>query len=406
MKNLIVPVAASLIGCLSLSAQVQVVKDAERAMKDGKPAAEVAAMIAPAAENSETAQDVKVFFIPGKAYFAEFDEMFALKQFNKLPEGGDLQMCTDLLTGYDYFMKALPLDSLPDAKGKVKPKYSKEILSTIGGHHTDFNSTAITFWDMKDYNGAYAAWDIFLSVAQNPTFKGVVQEYADTVLAEVYFNQALAAWQADRLEDALNAFDNAKVRGYSKKGLYDYSIAVATQLGNSERVFEIAKEALPLYGSEDSQYIGQIINYYLQHNQFDEAFTLIDDAISADPGNAQYYLVKGILYDNQDKKVEAREMFKKSVELDGQNAQALYNYGRALCEQAYKLADEAPLNTAEYEVYYRDQIVPVFKEAAVYLERAWEVDNDYMEPLRYLENVYYNLHDDAMQKDVQSRMGK
>ena len=50
--------------------------------------------------------------------------------------------------------------------------------------------------------------------------------------------------------------------------------------------------------------------------------------------------------------------------------------------------------------------MPLFKEAADYLEKAWNIDNNNTDALRYLENVYYNLHDDAMLKDVESRMGK
>ncbi len=133
---------------------------------------------------------------------------------------------------------------------------------------------------------------------------------------------------------------------------------------------------------------------------------MIDEAIAKNPSNAQYYVVKGILYDNQDKKAEAKDMFKKALEVDSQNPMALMQYGRSLCEEAYKLSDAAPTSPEESEKYYNEKIVPIFKEAADYLERAWNLDNNNTDALRYLENVYYNLHDEQMYQDVQSRMNK
>ena len=227
---------------------------------------------------------------------------------------------------------------------------------------------------------------------------------ADTTLAEIRFNQALAAWQADKLAEALDAFTMSKNMGYNKKQLYDYAIAVATNLHKDDAVYEWAQEAQPLYGKEDPNYLGFIINHYLQAQDYDKAFSMIDEAIANSPDNAQYYVVKGILYDNQDKKAEA--MFKKAIEIDENNAMAQMQYGRALCEEAYKLSDAAPTSPAESEAYYNEKIVPLFKEAADYLEKAWNIDNNNTDALRYLENVYYNLHDDAMLKDVESRMGK
>lgn len=405
MKKLSILAAGLLIGTLAMPAQEQVLKDAERAMKDGKAPAEVLTIITPAFNDPATAQLAQTYFIPGKAYYSNYDELFALKQFNKLPEDGSAKMVDDVLQGYEYFIKALPLDSLPDAKGKVKPKYSKEIVGTIQGHHNDFNNAAIAAWELKQYDKAYKAWQYYFDVINNPSLRPK-NVPADTTLAEIRFNQALAAWQADKLAEALDAFTMSKNMGYNKKQLYDYAIAVATNLHKDDAVYEWAQEAQPLYGKEDPNYLGFIINHYLQAQDYDKAFSMIDEAIANSPDNAQYYVVKGILYDNQDKKAEAKAMFKKAIEIDENNAMAQMQYGRALCEEAYKLSDAAPTSPAESEAYYNEKIVPLFKEAADYLEKAWNIDNNNTDALRYLENVYYNLHDDAMLKDVESRMGK
>ncbi len=405
MKKILAMAAAILAGAVAVPAQQQVLKNAERAMKEGKSPAEVVSIITPAFTNPETQDLAQTYFIPGKAMFGEFDQLYGLKQFNKLPENGAIMMGKDLIGGYKYFLQALPLDSVPNEKGKIKTKYSKEIINTLTGHIGDYNEAALAFWDVQDYTNAYNAWQCLIEMSQNPTFaKNLPASFQnDTIIGEIAFNQGIAAWQADSLAKALKSFEFAKSKCYNKKNLYDYSLAVAQTMGDMDKAYEIALQAQPIYGKEDSQYIGFIINKYLQNEQFDEAFALIDEAIANDPNNAQYYLVKGILYDNQGKKPEAKATFLKAVDLDPQNSQALYNYGRMLCEEAYSISDQAPTTPAENEKFFTERIVPLFKEAAKYLEDAWNADNENVDALRYLENVYYNLNDEAMMKDVEQR---
>ena len=407
-KHLFLAVSALTFGAVSAFAQADVIKAAERAVKEGKAPQEVVEIITPAISNPETASNAAVFFLPGKAAFSEFDNLFGMKQLNRLPENGDVTMANDLLTGYDFYIKALPLDTVVDEKGKVKTKYSKDIINTISGHATDYNNAALAYWEAKNYNGAYNAWGIFCSLYETEPFASKLRNSAphDTILGETYFNQALAAWQADSLRNALTAFAKAKSKGYHKKQLFDYAIGVATSIPDQEAVYMWATEGHKLYGKEDSNYLGHIINTYLQKEEYDKAFATIDEAIASDPDNSQYYLVKGILYDNQDKKPEAKAMFKKALDLNAENVQALTQYGAALCQEAYALNDALPatISVAETQKYYNETLKPLFEEAATYLEKAWQLDNDNTTALRYLENVYYNLHDEAKQKDVEQRM--
>lgn len=403
-KHLVLAAAALFAGSMALSAQMQVVKDAERAQKGGEAPAKVVEIITPAFTNPETAKLAQTYYIPGKAMFEEFDKLFGLKSLGRLGDGDGKKMADDLVEGYGYFIKALPLDSVANDKGKVKTKYSKDIVNTITGHVSDYNDAAITYWDLKNYKGAYDAWNIFLNLYETEPFKAKLTAPADTIIAEVYFNQALAAWQADSLRNALNAFEKAREKGYHKKQLYDYALGVATGLKDNEATFKWAQLGNDLYGKEDPNYLGYMINSYLQNKEFDKAFTTIDAAIASDPNNSQYYFVKGVLYDNMDKKADAKAMFAKAVELNAENVQALTQYGAALCQEAYALSDQAPTSVAESQAYFDQKIKPLFEEAAIYLEKAWQLDNENNDALRYLDNIYYNLRDEKKQNEIKQRM--
>ncbi len=409
MKRIIFAALALTAATAAIASQPDILKEAERAMKDGKDAAEVVQIITPAFTDPATAQVAQTWFIPGKASFAEYDKLLGLKSFNRLPEGGDMKMGHLLIQGYDYFTKAFPLDSLPNEKGKVKPKYSKEMVNTLTGHFNDYVDAGATLYNGHDYNGAYRAWDIFTSMQNHPALAEKITQHADSVYAEIYFNQGIAAWQTDSLNLALNAFLKAKAKGYQKKSLYDYAISIATQLGRNDTVLSLSEEAMPLYGNESDLYIRQIINYYLEAHNFDRAFEIINAAIAREPNNAQYFVIQGVLYENNENKPDAMAAYRHAIELDATNADALFNLGRLLCDKAFVAADAAPTTEAEYILYAAQNITPLFQEAAGVLERAYESastnpDSPIMSDiLNYLENVYYNRRDEAKLNNLKER---
>lgn len=400
--------ALAMATTLVAGAQANIVKDAERAMKGGETAAKVVEIITPAFTNPETAELAQTWFIPGKASFAQYDKLLGLKQFNQLKEGDDLLMGKLLISGFGYFEKALPLDTIVDAKGKVKTKYSKDIVNTITGHMSDYSTAGVDLYNAKDYKGAYDVWGIFCKLDEIPALRENLEKSkqlpTDTVFGEIAFNQGLAAWQAEDLKGALKAFDYARHHAYNKKQLYDYAISVAMGAGDSLAILDFAKEALPLYGKEDPMYMGQIVNYYLQKKDYDNAFSTINEAIANEPDNAQFYVIRGVLYENTEKRAEAKADYAKAKELDPQNPQAVYNYGRMLCEEAYSLNDNAPSDQAEYNKYYAEKIKPLFESAVEILENAYNLDTENIDVLRYLENVYYNLNNEKMLEDVRNRM--
>ena len=404
--------ALSLASVFAASAQQAVLKEAERAMKSGADVAKVVEIVTPAFSDPETATLAQTWYIPGKAAFSQYDKLLGIKAFKPDdPQVDPVKMANMLISGYDYFMKALPLDSVADAKGKIKTKYSKDIVNTLAGHFSDYSAAGADLFNAKDYKGAYQAWGIFTDILENPTLaKGVSKVPNDTLIGEIYFNQALAAWQADDFNGSFEAFMNAKNKGYNKKQLYDYAMAVAQNIPDNEKVLMVAREALPLYGAEDNNYMAQIVNYYLQAKDFDNAFKVINDAIAAEPNNAQYYVIQGVLYENQEKRPEAKAAYEKARTIDPKNAQAQFNFGRILCEEAYAASDGAPTSPKEYDEYYNANIKPLFVQAADVLESAYTLDQEQNpeypngDILKYLENVYYNLNDEAKLNDVKKRM--
>lgn len=387
------------------SAQKAVVKEAENAMKSGKPFTEVVQIMTPAFTNAETEKQAQTYFVPGKAGFKEYDDVLGKKQIGviKPDDPKVIEAANALLGGYEYFLKALPLDSLPDEKGKVKTKYSKEILSTLKGHQNDYNLAAVDFYNAKEYGKAYQSWDIFLTIPSNPMFaKENMQQYPDSTLSEIAFNQGIAAWQGNEFGNAVKAFQKAIDLGYGKKAVYEYGIAVATAAKDNDAVMKFAVAGNDKFGNEGPEFLNQIVNYYLQTEKYDEALKFLQDGIAQNPNNAQYYALEGIIYDNQKERAKATETYKKALSLDADNALANFYYGRALAAKAGEMSDNYEGNN--YASYKANELAPIYRDAITYLEKAYQLDpNNHSNILQVLEICYYNLDDQEGLKSVNDR---
>ena len=230
-----------LAAATAATAQVSAVKDAERAAKDGNYTATME-LLKGAFTNPETQNDPKTWFIAGKAGYDFYDNQYALKSIGK--EADANAMGEALINSYTYLTHALPLDSLPNEKGKIKPRYSKEIFKLIQSHYNDYNNAAIFMWETQNWKGAYDAWELLINIPNDPVLGiNAPKAYPDSTLSEIIYNQGLAAWQMDSLKLSLACFEKAMSKGYDKKQIFDYAINHAAQLRDNEKVYQLAEQA-------------------------------------------------------------------------------------------------------------------------------------------------------------------
>lgn len=385
------------------SAQKQLVKEVEREMK-GNAASypESVKKLAPAFTNQETATDAFTFYVAGKGAFDYYDQQSVFAQMGK--EVNKKQIGLSILEGYDYMNKALPLDTIVDAKGKVKTKYSKDIVKNVAAHYNDFNNAALYLWESEDYPNAVKAWELYTTLPSNPVYAKNIKAPADTLMAEIMYNMGIGNSLAQNNEAALKDFRNAIAHGYTKKNAYDYAISAASQLQNPQAMAEIAEEAYALYGKEDSRYIGYMINNLIDKKEYAKADALIDKYIAEDPGNAQLYFVKGVLCDSEGKPEASVEAYKKAIELDPNNASALMQYGYKLYQQACDIDQNegGNMSNQEYNNFRATKVDPLLKEAAGYLEKAYEIDDTMSDARQVLRSIYYNLNDEENLKRVEN----
>lgn len=126
----------------------------------------------------------------------------------------------------------------------------------------------------------------------------------------IAFYRGIAAWQAEDMKAAVASFAQARKLGYKEKEAFDYAISCYAGLQDNEGIVAIAKEALPLFGDKDPQYMNVIINDNVNKGNLDEALSMVDAAIANKPTAALYNL-KGFVLEQKKDEDSALEFYKR-----------------------------------------------------------------------------------------------
>lgn len=397
-------VTALLATAIAAMAQTQTVKEIERTL-NAKPIEypKHIANLRATFDNPETANQAYTYYVAGNSAYKFFDQAQALISMGQNVDRKAMGHAA--IDAYNYLLKALSLDTITDAKGKVKTKYSKDIIKNINAHYNDFNNAAVELWGVQDYQGAYDAWELVFQAPVEPSLgANAPAAIPDSIGNVIAFNQGLAAYNLEDWDKTLASFDRSIALGNKSKTVYDYAIGAAYRLPEDQRaaiMAHYAELAYPLFGQEDNSYIGYMINEKIQAGQYDQARTMIDKYIAADPTNAHLYYILGVLLETKENDAEAEAealtQFEKCVQLDANHAQAYLQLGYLTYRKAEK-ADEAAqsLDVAAYNKNRSEVVDPILRQAAEYLEKSYQLDpENSRSALANLRSIYYNLNDAA-----------
>ncbi len=382
-----------LMACFSAIAQTNLVKDVERQLKDANPdyAAALKA-IQPTFTNPETSGTMMPWYLAGKAGFGLYDQLFIQEQMGQpLSPEQKKQAGHAIIDGYNYYFKALHLDSIPDAKGKIKPKKSKEILKLLGGNYAQLRNAGIFLFDSKDYNGAYDAWELYATLPSNPLLgdKAPVAD-PDTIVGQIKFYQAIAMLTADDNKRALEKIQQVIPTGYTTIDVYRYGVEAARRLDDSVAMLDLAQKGYELYGTDDISFIGQLINEKLGRSDYQSCFTLVNEAIGAtSEANSdmlsQLYDIRGYINEQDGKNEQSMADFQKAIDLNPKYAKAYFDLGRMYNNMALKKAEEIGGDVLS------EELKTEFLKAAELFEKAYDLDSNMTQIPGALYRLYYKL---------------
>lgn len=350
----------------------------------------------PALTNDETRNKAETWALANRIKIEQYDKYMDNRRVGKKIDVK--AMGHTLLDAYDYSLIALKLDTIHvlDKKGqpvidkktkrpKVRTKYSKEVVNRLVDHHDSYRMAGSELYNIKDWEGAYQAWDDYCLLAARTDDPRWVKP--DSVLAEVRYYQGIAAWQKGDTIDAVRLFSMARHLGDDRKEAYDYALVCLSDLGNEAEVVKLAWEAFVKFGTRDPQYIRILINDFINREDYSGANDLIDDALEASPDDDELLNLKGLVVESKEDIYEAFPYYQRCIELNDSNASGLFNVGRFF----YNKAMETRQNSHLYGKKLADLVNPIYREALPYLEKSYAINPRNEEVKNALRDIYYKL---------------
>lgn len=191
MKRVLLTVALCVAASASF-AQKKVVNEAQSIAKGSNADfGEARTLIKGALENPETKDDAKTWYVAG---FIEDQQFNAERAKQILGQQPNEPVMYEALYGIlPYFQKAYELDQLPNEKGKVKPKYTKDIKSILSANHVYLFNGGAYYFDKQEYKKAYDFFNQYVEISELPMFAGTQTAEKDSTFMTVQFYAAAAA---------------------------------------------------------------------------------------------------------------------------------------------------------------------------------------------------------------------
>lgn len=408
MKRVLLTVALCVAASASF-AQKKVVSEAQSIAKDSNADfGEARTLIKGALENPETKNDAKTWYVAG---FIEDQQFNAERAKQILGQQPNEPVMYEALYGIlPYFQKAYELDQLPNEKGKVKPKFTKDIQSILSANHVYLFNGGAYYFDKQEYKKAYDFFNQYVEISELPMFAGTQTAEKDSTFMTVQFYAAAAASLTKDSKLAIAALERAKKTPYRQYDVYQYlcyeygEAKTAQDSLMLEKTFEEGMQIFP----DSAFFLNNLINTYIYSNRNEKAVEMLNVAIQKNPNDANLYNVMGRVYETGLKDNDnAEKYFKTALEKDPNLTDALSNIGRIYYNQGVNKLSEA--NMINDSKKYQEELglaKELFKKALPYYKKAHEADPGKMDNMIALRGIYYNLNMGPELEAIEAEMNK
>ena len=408
MKRVLLTVALCVAASASF-AQKKVVNEAQSIAKGSNADfGEARTLIKGALENPETKDDAKTWYVAGFIEDQQFNAERAKQILGQQPNEPDMY---EALYGIlPYFQKAYELDQLPNEKGKVKPKYTKDIKSILSANHVYLFNGGAYYFDKQEYKKAYDFFNQYVEISELPMFAGTQTAEKDSTFMTVQFYAAAAASLAKDSRLAIAALERAKNTPYRQYDVYQYlcyeygEARTAQDSVMLEKTFEEGMQVFP----DSAFFLNNLINTYIYSNRNEKALEMLNVAIQKNPNDANLYNVMGRVYETGLKDyANAEKNFQIALEKDPNLTDALSNIGRIYYNQGVNKLSEA--NMINDSKKYQEELgmaKDLFKKALPYYKKAHEAEPEKMDNMIALRGIYYNLNMGPELEAIEAEMNK
>lgn len=409
MKRVLLTIALCVAASSVSFAQKKAVKEARSIAKSSNADFnEARTLIKGALENAETKDQAETWYVAGFIENQQYDAERTKQILGQQPN--EPVMYDALFSILPYFEKAYELDQQPNEKGKVKPKYTKDIKSILSANHIGLFNGGAYYFDQKDYKKAYEFFNQYLDITELPMFEGTQTAAKDSTFMTVQFYAAAAASLTKDSKLAIAALERAKDTPYRQYDVYQYlcyEYEQAKDTVNLEKTLMEGSQVFP----DSTYYLNSLINLYVATNRNDQALESLNTAIAKAANDTELenlYSVMGYVYERGlEDYANAEKYYKMALEKNPESTEANSNLGRVYYNQGVNKQGEA--NMINDSKQYQEELnkaKDLFKQALPYYEKAHKANPSEMQYMIALRGIYYNLNMGPELEAIEAEMNK
>jgi tetratricopeptide (TPR) repeat protein len=322
----------------------------------------------------------KAHVVRGKIYQSIFERDSILR--DQLPDLLDV--------AWDEYQTAIKLDE----KNKLEKELNMQFLVLA----PDFVNQGVNSYNSEKFDRALACFKRSLEVHASP--------YGSQKIDTLTIHYAgIVANKLERWEEAIAFFRKLQELNYQEVNAPAIIASIFMQQGQAaltagdtisarakqEEGFAYLVEGYKKDPTNEYMLI-EMINYYLRGNTPEKAEPYLDEAINLNPAKAEFYRVKGTLYERLGEPEKAEAMFLKTLELDPNDFSAYLQLGNIHIERIGKHYQEANdiQDNKQYSIAM-DKVMQEYEGVLPYFERALELQPGNENTLTMLSRIYYTL---------------
>jgi len=394
MKKIILSLILAISFTFTFAQKANVSKARNKALMDTPDFAGAREAIKLALKDSTTNKLAETWYVAGLIGSKENDVLYQNALLNK-PFDKDVKGQA-VMESYAYFLKASELDKLPDAKGKVKEKYAKEIKAKIFDYfkiQQNMIAYGAYLYEKKNYDAAVNVFETYLGIPQLPMMNNEIKP--DSTYRMIQYYTCIGSINGGKHEKAIAHLEDLKDKNYETLTVYQLLYEEYQKQKDTVNYVKVLKEGLQKFPT-DAWFLQNLINYYIYANKSADALVYLKTAIEREPNMAQYRFVKGNLDESLGNAEDALASFDKAIQLDSTLAEAWGGKGRMYFNKAVKMSEDA--NKIKDNKLYNAEMKKVdaaFKVSIPYFKKAAALKPTNRDYKQALKTLYYRLKMDA-----------
>ena len=363
---------------------------------------EARSLIQQAIQNPETSEQALTYYTAGKIEWDAYDKDALIKMASP-DKVNPIEMGNELLNGYNYYIQVFPLDQLPNEKGEVKPKYTKELQKKIAEKQANFWDAGAVFYQEK--MGYPQAYNAFMIYAGMPDLEELGQhrpvETPDTMRALAYYYAGLSAWSDNKVDEAAKAFGLARAHNFTEPEAYIYEIAAWQNIAQNdtarekeaqEAILVASKAGFDKFGMIQPVFINNIANTLINTGRENEALDIANQAIEDNPDVAALYGLRAYIYDRMNNEEASEADYRKAAEMPDVDFPTMENVVKKLLRVGQERWNDIELGDPDIVAKKNYVRTNYFEAAKKYAEKAKTLTDQDTSDMDYLiESIDYQL---------------